>query len=157
MGAVGKTDGSGCAADFLHRYAVLEIAHPGTAIFGTDGNAEHAQLAELGPEVHGERVRAIDLCRPRRDFIGGKPPHRIAQHFRGVAEVEIEAGEIVRCHGRTLGFAPCPDLDAPAELYTRQAIDGAVVARRVSDRGGSAYDGPGPRSPIDNPAINQQI
>src|SRR6476646_1686968 len=79
MRAVGQPDRGGAARDFFHRNAVLEIAESGTAPFLFDRDAVHAELAQLGPQVAGEGVAAIDLVGARRNIVGGKTAHAVAQ------------------------------------------------------------------------------
>src|SRR5262249_34429580 len=86
--------------DFLHRDAVLEIAEPRPAPFLLDGDAVHAELAQLGPEIAWERVAAVDLVGARGDALGGKTAHAVAQHVGGLAQAEIKAARGVHAHGR---------------------------------------------------------
>ena len=78
---------------------MLEIAEPGAAILLLGGDAEHAERAELAPEIGREVVHAVDLRRARRDLIGGEPPHLLAQRLRGLAESEVEGRQAVGDHG----------------------------------------------------------
>ena len=51
---------------------------------------EQAQAAELGPQVHGKFVRAVDLGGARGDLVGSEPAHRLAQRGDVLAVVEPE-------------------------------------------------------------------
>ena len=95
MRAVGQPDRGRGAADLLHRHDMLEIAHAGAAVFLLDGDAEHAERAELAPEVGGEVVVAVDGGGARRDLVGGEGLDLVAQHVGGLAEVEVQAGQAV--------------------------------------------------------------
>src|SRR5262249_19470314 len=99
MRAVGETDRGGRARDFLHGDTVLEVAETRAAPFLLDRDAEHAELAELGPEVTREGVAAVDLVGTRRDLVGRKAAHAVAQHVGGLAQAEIEAADVVHAHG----------------------------------------------------------
>ena len=63
-----------------------QIAHATAAELRIHGDAEQAELAELGPEVAGELVAAINLLGPRRDLGVSKAAHRIAQQIQVFAE-----------------------------------------------------------------------
>ena len=54
------------------------------------------RVAELAPQVHRERIVAVDLRGARRDLVGGEGLDRGAQHVGRLAEVEIQAGQTVR-------------------------------------------------------------
>ena len=87
-------------ANFLHGDAMLEVAEPGAAPFLLDGDAVEAELAELGPEVAREGIAAVDLVGARRDLVGGKAAHALAQHVGGFAEAEVEAADVIHAHVR---------------------------------------------------------
>ncbi len=74
---------------------MLEIAHAGAAVFFLNGDPEHAEIAELAPQVGGERVVLIDRGGARCDLIGGEELDGGTQHVGGFAEVEVEAGQAV--------------------------------------------------------------
>ncbi len=95
MRAVRQADRGRGAGNLLHRHHMLEIAHAGAAKFLLDRDAEHAQIAELAPEIHRESVVAVDRRGARRDLVGGKALDRCAQHIGRLAEVEIQAGKPV--------------------------------------------------------------
>ena len=61
--AVGQADRGRGARDLLHRDDVFQIAHAGAAVFLLHGDAEHAEVAELAPQVHRERIVAVDRRR----------------------------------------------------------------------------------------------
>jgi hypothetical protein len=82
------------AADFFHRDDMSEIPHFGAAIGLGDGNAEQTHFTELGPELVGELVAAIDFGRQRRDFGLREILHRVAQHVDGFTEIEVEGGNM---------------------------------------------------------------
>ena len=70
---------------------MFQIPHPCAAVLLLHGDAQHAEIAELAPQVHRERVVSIDGRGERRDLVGGKTLHRAAQHVRSLAEVEVQA------------------------------------------------------------------
>ena len=94
MGAVGQADRGRGARDFLHRHDVGQVAHVGAAVFFADGDAEHAQLAHLAPQVHRELVAAVDLGRARGDLGGGELLHGFAQRGDVFAVVKGQAWEM---------------------------------------------------------------
>src|SRR5262249_11242764 len=100
MRAIGQPDRGGGARDFLHRDAVLEIAEPRPTPFLLDGDAVHAELAQLGPEVAREGVAAVDLVGGRGEAPGGEPAHAGAPYGGGPAQTEIKAGGVVPAQGR---------------------------------------------------------
>jgi hypothetical protein len=69
------------ARDLLHRHHVRQEAHAGAAVFGRDGHAEQAHLAELLPQVGGKQVVAIDAIGARGDFLFGERMHGFAQQI----------------------------------------------------------------------------
>ena len=95
MRAIGQADRGRGAGDLLHRDHVLQIAHAGAAILLLDGDAEHAEIAELAPQIHRERVVAIDPSRARRDLIGREGLDLSAQHVGGLAQIEIQSSDPV--------------------------------------------------------------
>ena len=76
-----------------------QIAHVGTAILLGDGDAEHAQFAELAPQIHGELVAAVDLGRTRSNLDLGKFTHGIAQRIDVFTELEVQSWQIGKAHG----------------------------------------------------------
>ena len=98
MRTIGKPDGGGGAADFLHRHRVLEVAHAGAAELFFHRNAQYAERPQLPPQIGREIVVAVDGRRARRDLIGGKILDLAAQHLRGLAEIEIERAHPVAAH-----------------------------------------------------------
>jgi hypothetical protein len=81
--AVGQSDRTRCARDFLHRDEVGQVAQLGTAVFARHRHAEQAHLAELLPQVGREQVFPVDQVRARSDFLLRELAHRFTQ------EVEI--------------------------------------------------------------------
>src|SRR5689334_8169275 len=75
-----------------------EIAHPGHAVFLARRDAEHAELAELRPQLARKRIAAVDLVGPRRDLGVGEARHGIAQCIDVLAEREVEPPPHVRDH-----------------------------------------------------------
>ena len=71
---------------------------PAPPILLFDRNAQHAQRAELPPQIGREIVVAVDRRRARRDLIGGEILDLAAQHVRGLAEIEIERAHPVAAH-----------------------------------------------------------
>ena len=78
---------------------MLQIAHAGAAVFLLDGDPEHAQVAELAPQIHRERVVAVDRRGARGDLGRGEGLDLAAQHVGGLAEAEIQAGQTVGDRG----------------------------------------------------------
>ena len=93
--AVGQADGGGRPRNFLHRDHVLQVAHGGAAVLFRDRDAQQTHRAHLRPEVHGEGVILVDRRRTGRDFGGGEGFHLIAQHVRGLPQIEVQAREAV--------------------------------------------------------------
>ena len=97
MCAIGQTHCTAGTADLLHRHHMREIAEPGTAVLLGHGDAQHAQLAHLAPQVHGELVLVVDLGRARGDLGLGEVAHRVAQGVDLFTELEIQAGQVHAC------------------------------------------------------------
>ena len=95
VGTVGQADRGGGAGDFLHRHHMRQIAHTGTAIFLARRHPQHAQIAQLAPQIGGEGVDAVDLCRARGDLIGAEGCNRVAQRVDFLAKIEIHAIEVI--------------------------------------------------------------
>jgi len=74
---------------------MLQIAHASAAVFFLDRDPEHAEIAELAPQVGRECIVLVDRGGTRRDLIGGESLDRGTQHVGGFAEVEVEAGQAV--------------------------------------------------------------
>ncbi|MDT4822676.1 hypothetical protein FQZ97_558830 [compost metagenome] len=117
VGAVGQADRRAGAGDFLHHDHVGEIAQVGAAVFLVGRHAQHAEFAELAPEIHRELVAAVDFCGARRDLGLREIAHRVAQHVQIFAQVEVQAGKVHRClrdsrylllYGRPLSAPNCP-------------------------------------------------
>jgi hypothetical protein len=94
VGAVAQAHGRAGAADLLHRHHVREVPHVGTAVLLRHGDAQHAQVAHLAPQVHRELVAAVDFGGAGGDLLVGKGAHRVAQRVDVVTELEVEAGQI---------------------------------------------------------------
>ncbi len=56
-----------------------------------DRDAQHAQFAELAPQVGGKAVAAVDLRRARRHLAPGEAAHGIAQGVDVRTQVEIQS------------------------------------------------------------------
>ena len=95
MRAVGQADGGRGAADLLHRHDMLQVAHAGAPILRRDGEAEQADGAQFRPEIGGEVVGEVDGGGTRRDLIGGKGFHDVAQQVGDLAQVEVQAAHLV--------------------------------------------------------------
>jgi hypothetical protein len=52
------------------------------------------KLTELGPQIHGELVTAIDFCRPRRNFPCRKCLHRGPQLSDVLTKVKLQSGQV---------------------------------------------------------------
>ena len=61
----------------------------GAAVFLGHGDAQHAELAHLAPQVHRELVAAVDLGGARRDLGLREGAHRVAQRVDVFAELEV--------------------------------------------------------------------
>ena len=100
MRAIRQADRGRGPRHLLHRDAVFEIAEAGAAILLLDGDAVQAERADLGPEVAGELIAAVDFGGARRDLVLRKRMHRLADRIRGLAEIEVEHPMGVGDHGR---------------------------------------------------------
>jgi hypothetical protein len=119
VGAVGQSDRAGCAGDFLHDDAVLEIAEPEPAELLRHRDAVHAELAKLGPQIAREGIAAIDLGGARRDARGREAAHALAQHVRGFPQPEIEPAKTACQHGLAScesGSLECGTTAGPMQL-----------------------------------------
>ncbi len=90
MGAVGEPDRGRGAAHLLHRDAMGEIAHAGTAIFLLDRDAVQPERAHRRPQLHGKPVGLVDLGGERRDLLFGEIAHAAPQHVDLGAEVVVK-------------------------------------------------------------------
>ena len=79
---------------------MFEIAEAGPAPFLLDGDPMHAELAQLGPQIARKRIAAVDLLGARRDPVGSKAAHALAQHVGGLAEAEVESALAVGKHAQ---------------------------------------------------------
>jgi hypothetical protein len=142
--AVAQADAGAGAADLLHRHHVRQVAHVGAAVGLGHGDAEHAELAHLAPQVHRELVAAVDLGGARRDLGLGEGAHGVAQRVDVVAELEVEAGQV---HGAS------PLIDVYVNVNDRRPA-GAI--RRCGGAAGPrrrpAGCGSGPRAGRSRPA-----
>ena len=94
MRAVRQPDRRRRARDFFHRDHVRGVAHVRAAVFLGDRHAEHAEIAELLPQVHRELVGVVDFGGARRDFLRREIGERVAQHVDVFAQREIQAGHV---------------------------------------------------------------
>jgi hypothetical protein len=92
--AVAQPDAGAGAADLLHGDHVRQVAHAGAAVLFGHGDAEHAELAHLAPQVHRKLVAAVGLRRARGDLGLGEGVHGVAQGVDLFAELEIQAGQV---------------------------------------------------------------
>jgi hypothetical protein len=92
--AVTQAHAGARAADLFHRDHVGQVAQASSAVGVAHRHAQHAQGPELGPEVPGELVVAVDLRRARRDLGLGETAHRIAQRLDVVTELEVQSGQV---------------------------------------------------------------
>src|SRR5262249_45887438 len=99
MRAVRQANRRRSAGNFLHRYAMGEVAEPGAAPFFLDRDAEQPERAELWPQLARESVGAIDLLGARRDLVLGEVAHRVAEHVDTAAKPETGAGWAVPKQG----------------------------------------------------------
>src|SRR5712691_4806293 len=103
---VRQSDRGRAARDLFHGHAMLEIAHPGAAVFLLDRDPEQSEPAELGPQLPRKLVGVVDLVGPRRDPVGGEALHAVAERIDVLAETEIEASPSVGDHDRSPIAAP---------------------------------------------------
>src|ERR1041384_1334509 len=75
-----------------------EIAHPCPAVFFARRDAEHAEFAELRPQLARKRIAAVDLVGARRDLGVGETRDRVAQCIDILAEREVEPPPDIRDH-----------------------------------------------------------
>src|SRR6185503_15253985 len=73
---------------------------PRAAVLLFHRDAEQAHVAEFRPQRARELVCLVDLRGERGDLVGGEAAHAGAQLVGGLAEVEIERGEIIGDHGK---------------------------------------------------------
>jgi len=106
VGAVGQRHRCRTTADLFHSHHMGQVAQAGTAVFFGHGNAQQAHVTELAPQVGGEQVVDVDLCRARRNLLGHEGLHLVAQHVDGFAEGEVQGGVT---HGQAplLSFGCC--------------------------------------------------
>ena len=97
MRAVAQANGGAGAADFFQRNHVRQVAHVGAAVLFGNGHAQHAQLAELLPQVHRELVGTVGFGSTGGDFSLGEGVDGIAQCIDVFAKLEVESGHIA--HG----------------------------------------------------------
>ena len=90
MRAVRQSDRGRGAADLLHGNDVRKVAHAGAAELFPGGDAEHAEPAQLTPEVGRKIVAAVDVRGTRRDFPRGEFCDRLAQLGDVRAETKIK-------------------------------------------------------------------
>ena len=77
----------------------IEAERPGAAIGLGHGDAEHAQIAELAPQIAWEFIVRVDRRGARRDFVGGEAAHGIADHVGGLTEAVVEGRKLIADHG----------------------------------------------------------
>ena len=90
MRAIAQADGRRRPRYLLHRHGVREVAKPGAAFSGRNGEAEQSELAQLAPQVARKEVAAVDFVGARRDALLGEATHLIAHGIDHLAEAEIE-------------------------------------------------------------------
>ena len=91
VGAVGEADGRGGPGDFLHHQGVGQIAQAGAAVFLAHGDTQHAQIAELLPQLVGEQVVLVHARGDRCDLLAGEGAGAVLQRGEGVVELKIQA------------------------------------------------------------------
>ena len=89
MSAVGKGNGRRGAADLLDGHDMLQIRHPGTAVFFGNGDAVQPQIAHLPPEVHRKMIFAVDIGRPGSNLRPGKRHDGVPQQISGITQIKI--------------------------------------------------------------------
>ena len=94
VGTVRQTHRCAGTRDFFHRDHVRQITHVGAAVFLAHGDAQHAQVTHLAPQVHRELVAVVDLGRAGGDFGLRKVIHRFAQGVDVFTELEIQTGHV---------------------------------------------------------------
>lgn len=88
---IGQAHARARSRDFFHGNHVSQITHFSTAISLRCGDAQDAQVTHLAPQVHGELIAGIDLCRTGRDLGLGKCGDRIAQRIDVFAKLEVKS------------------------------------------------------------------
>ena len=69
-----------------------QIAHGRAAIFFFYGDTQHAQIAHLAPQVHGESVIAVDSGCARCNLGLRKVVHCGAQRIYILAKLKVQSG-----------------------------------------------------------------
>src|SRR5690606_35278629 len=72
-----------------------KIAHAGATIFFRRGDAEHAELTQFTPKMHGKCVVAVGFSGQRRNAAFRETAHRITKGFDLLAKTEIHAPPIL--------------------------------------------------------------
>ncbi len=85
---------------------MFEIAKPGAAPLFLDRDAEEAKFAHFRQQVARKRIRAVNLCGARGDFVLGETCHGLADHVRSFTEIEVQSGICVRDHAADLARLP---------------------------------------------------
>src|SRR2546427_6345506 len=62
------------------------------------GDAQHAQITKLAPQVHGELVVAVDLAGTRCNLGLCELAHGIAQRVDVLAQLEVQARQVGKAH-----------------------------------------------------------
>ena len=91
-GAVGQPHRGRRAADFLHHHGVGQVAQAAAPVGFVHGDAEQAHRAELGPQIGGEFIVAVDGGGARCDLLLTHPQHGVAESVDVFAEAEVERG-----------------------------------------------------------------
>ncbi len=89
MGAEGDRDRGVHARELLHRERVGERVAAAAAVLLGEGDAHQAQRAELGDDLIGEGLRAVELLGDRRDLALGELAHGAADQLVVGGEVEV--------------------------------------------------------------------
>ena len=100
-GTVGQANRGGSAADLLHGDRVGQVAHVTAAVLLLHGDTQQAHIAEFLPQVGGEFIVPVDVCRPGSDFLLAHLVDRVAQHLYFFAQAEVESG-VSGVHGGVL-------------------------------------------------------
>src|SRR5690606_14208778 len=76
---------------------VREVPEVGAAVFLRHGDAQHAELPELAPQLEREVVVGVHRPGDRRDLARDELANGIAQGLDVLAEAEIQSAKFLHC------------------------------------------------------------
>ena len=83
------TGGGAGARNFLQRDHVANVVRPGAAVFLRPGHAHEVHARHFRQDLLGEAVVAVDFSGHRRQLGVGELPHRAADQFLFVCQLEV--------------------------------------------------------------------